>query len=135
MPVAQSSVDHRPDAVRIAQHFVIPETQNAVSFGLNDFRATNVIAGFMLPTIDLNHEPRPVSGEIGDEVPDRNLAPEMLVRKTLTEQAPQLSLCVRHISAKSARTPYRAFRWIMLHSLRSTMNITPPQPLPIEGRG
>jgi hypothetical protein len=89
----------------------------------------------MLTTIHFDDELCSMVREIGDEVPDWNLPPEVLVRETLAKNEPKRPFGVGHIAAKAPGLLNSAVRWMMLHGLRSTMNITPPQPLPIQGRG
>jgi hypothetical protein len=50
----------------------------------------------MLTAIDLNDELRPMTGEIGDVVPQGHLLPKVPVTETVFKHAPQRSLSIRH---------------------------------------
>ena len=132
---AQHAIYDAPDTIRVAKHFIVPEADQSVSFRFDQPRPLRVDCFRMLPTIHFNYEPSFVAGKIRNEMTERHLPSEMRLGKTLAKHAPEHQLRIRHVSAKLASATYRALRWMMLHAPRSTMNITPPQPLPIKGRG
>ena len=132
---AQRRVDHRPDAIRIAKHLVVPETKNAVALVLDHVRPGAVGLFAVLTAINLDHQLGPMTREIGDEMPDWHLPSEMMITEALAEYSPEPPFGIRHAFAKSARARNGTGRRVMLHGKGPTTNITPPQPLPIEGRG
>ena len=132
---AQHAIYDAPDTVRVAEHIIVPESNEPVSFRLDESGSFCVDNFRMLSTVDLNDELGSVAGEISNVMADGRLPPEMLMRKAFPKDAPEHLLRIGHVSTKSASALDGAVGRMMLHSLRSTMNDTPPQPLPIKGRG
>jgi hypothetical protein len=87
--VAQRRIDRRPDAVRIAQDLVIPKTNDAITFALEDCGPGRIDLRFVLPTIDLDNDFRSMACKVRDEVPDRNLASEMMLAECLSQYMPE----------------------------------------------
>jgi hypothetical protein len=68
-------------------------------------------------------------------VPDWNLLSKSSVGKAFTKNTPKLPFRICHPLPEPSR-PFDGAQWrMMLHGGRSTTNVTPPQPLPIGGRG
>ncbi len=84
----QGAGDHRQNAVRVAEHFVVPESQQTVALAFDRGRAGCVELRFVLAAIHLNDQPRTVTGEISDEVADRDLAAEAGLGEVLAKQTP-----------------------------------------------
>ena len=81
----------------IAKHVIVPEAYNAVALSFDDTRAGGVHLLGMLTAIHFNHELCSMAGKVCDEVADRDLAPEMLVREGQAKQSPQSTLRWRRI--------------------------------------
>src|ERR1700741_5616803 len=113
--VGQRGINRRPDAVRIAKHFIVPEADPLISFLLQGSRAGRVRFCFILPAIDLDHQLRSMTGEIGDEVSNGHLSPEMPVGEMLSEHSPKLAFSVGHVVAKAASATNCAFRRMTLY--------------------
>ena len=88
----------RPDTLWIAEHFMVPEADHAVAFGLYQSRPPRISFGAVLPAVDLDHQACPMTGEIGREHPQRNLEPEMCVRKTFAQKPQHRPLRVGRIA-------------------------------------
>jgi hypothetical protein len=123
---AQGAIDHRPDTIRIAEHFVIPEANNAISLILNDCRACRVHSLIVLAAIDFDHELRSVTCEISDEVSQCNLFAEVMLGEAFAQHSPHRSFSRGHHAAQASSTLYSAGWRMMLQALRPTTNITPP---------
>src|SRR5689334_25088860 len=132
---AQRAVDHRPYPVRIAQHLIVPETENAISFVLDHSSARLILSGLVLTAVDLDDELGAMAREIRDEMTQRHLLAKVPIAKVFLEHSPKLPLGVCHFFPEAPCTSDRCGWRVMLHSWRSTPTITPPQPLPIKGRG
>ena len=124
MMVAQGRCNDSEDTFPIAKHFMVPEPNHPIPFFFQDFR-----------TRRFDDQLGTVTGEIGNVVADRDLAAKVPLSEGLAEQVPKRAFRIGHITAKSPCAPDSARRWVMLQACRSTTNITPPQPLPIKGRG
>ena len=74
--------------LRITQNIIVPKPQDAIAVRFNDCRPWRIECLFMLPAIGLDHEFRAMTGEIDDELTDRHLPPETLLRKAFAQQAP-----------------------------------------------
>jgi hypothetical protein len=89
---AQRSIDHRPNAIRVAKHLVIPEAKDAIALFLDHLRTYLVDRFNVLTAVDFDDQFRAMTGEIRDEVPDRNLPAEVVLAEGFAQQAPKLSL-------------------------------------------
>lgn len=73
--------DRFHDAVDISGDVVVPEAEDAVALGFKPFRAFLIVGEgglfAMLRSIDLDDEVRGRADEIGNEISDRHLPPEM----------------------------------------------------------
>lgn len=72
----QRGSDYGPDTFGIAKHIIIPEAYHPISFALDHSGSFRISLDAMLASINLNHEPRLMTREINNEVPDRNLPPK-----------------------------------------------------------
>ncbi len=133
--VAQRGIDPRPNTFLIVQHIIVPKSDHPVSFLLDSRRPHRIDLIAMLPAIDLNHQFRAMAGKVGDEVADWNLVAETRVREGLAKESPEPSFRVGHFAAQATGARDSAGRRMMLQASCFTSNITPPQPLPIKGRG
>ena len=70
---AHRFIDGRPDTFRIAKHLVIPESDDAIALGLDQFRALFIPLRPMLSAVDLDYELGAMTGEVGGEHPKRHL--------------------------------------------------------------
>jgi len=124
--LSNRGIDARQNAVAIAEHFGVPEANDAIAF-LLDYPSACGVGGFIvLAAIDFDDELCAVTREIGNEVTDRDLAAEMLFREALTQQTPQGAFGIGHVAAQSARTRHCA-GWRMMFQLRCPMSTgTPP---------
>jgi hypothetical protein len=86
----------------IGQDVVVPETQNMVAVRIDDSTARRIGRFLMLPAIRLDHELRAITGEIDDELADRNLPAKARFREAFAQYAPQLLLGVGSIATQSA---------------------------------
>ena len=133
--VAQHAIQDAPNTVGVAKYIVVPEPNDSITLALDDLRPFCINVDGMLPTVDLDHELRAMARKVRDEMPDRNLAPEPLLGEAFPQERPQPPLGLSHIVSKSSGAENGAVGRMMLHESRSTTNRTPPQPLPIKGRG
>ena len=133
--LAQRALYHRPGSIRVAEHFIVPEADNAVAFRFDHSSTIGICGLTVLATVDLNYKLCTMAREIGNEVPDRDLSSKMLLSETFPEHAPKCPLGVGHLFSEPTCARDSASWRMMLHTLRSTANITPPQPLPVKGRG
>ena len=70
-PQKLSQPDHA--SLAIFKHFIVPEPDHPVAFGLDDCRSGCIVFLGMLPTVDFDHQVGPMAGEIGDVMADWNL--------------------------------------------------------------
>ena len=119
-------MDHGPYSIAIAEHVVIPETNDAITFLFDGPSARAVDCLIVLAAIRFDDEPCAVACEIRNEVTDRHLTAEMLFGKTFAQQTPQSAFRVGPFAAQAACTRDCA-RWRMMLQLpRLTSTITPP---------
>ena len=128
MTLAQRSVDRHPDTVEIAQHLIVPESNDAIALLFDHSGSRQINCRFVLPTIDLNHELCSMAGKVRDVMPERDLPAKVPYLKALLEHSPQLPLCIGHSSSETTGSLYGAGRWMTLHGLLIS-------PLPSMGRG
>src|SRR4051794_26004383 len=131
----QRRIDQSPNSIRIAKHLVVPEAENAIPLILDHSGAGQIGRGVMLAAIHLDDQLRSVASEICNEMTERDLSSEMMFGKAFAQDSPELAFGIRHLATQSSCASDRAWWRMMLHPQRSTPTITPPQPLPIEGRG
>ena len=131
----QGAVYCGPNTIGILQHIVVPEAQDAVSFGFDYSRSGAVRFRAMLPAIDFDDEPGAMANEVGDKMPDRRLPAKMMLVEAFAQYAPQRALGVGHVAAQPPGAANGASWWMMLHAWRFTSNGTPTQPSPIKGDG
>ena len=67
----------------IAKNFIVPESDHPITLGLNDRRTRGVGLGFVLATINLDDQLGSMTGEISDEMSDRDLTAEVEVGEML----------------------------------------------------
>ena len=94
--LAQRCVDHRPDAIRIAKHLIVPEAKNAVTLSLDHACPRKISNRIVLTAVDFDNELCAVTGKIGDEMANRDLPTEMLFRPTVAQHSPKRALGVCH---------------------------------------
>ena len=82
---AQCFGNDRIHTIGIAEHLVIPEAQESVSFPLDQRRPLGIPFLAMLPAIDLDDQPRLVTCEVGDETADWHLAAKTGVGETFSK--------------------------------------------------
>lgn len=133
--VEQRCVDHRPSAIGIAKHVIVPEPENTIALVPDHLGPECINLGRVLAAVHLNDQLRLMAGKVCDKMTDRYLSSKTLFWECFAQQAPKPAFGVGHISAKATRAIYSALWCVMLHCSRSTPTITPPQPLPIKGRG
>src|SRR3982750_4568637 len=98
---------------------MVPEADNAVTLVVDHLGAWRVDRRLVLAAVHFDHQLRPVTGEIRDEVADRNLSPEMLLGKALAEDTPKLPLGIGHIPAQTPSARDRTNRRMMFQRCRS----------------
>src|SRR4051812_49042742 len=76
-----------------------------------------------------------MSGKIHDVMTKGDLLAKVPISKAFPQHSPELPLSLGHLLTKASSAVNRAVWRMMLHRTGSTTNITPPQPLPIKGRG
>ena len=131
----QRIIDGTPNSFGIAKHIVVPEPQHAIPLLLDDISPRGIRLTAMLPAIDFDDQLGAMTSEVGDEVTDWYLASKMMIGKVLAKQTPNYSLRVGRVAAKAPGAMDSAWWGMMLQRWRFTANITPPQPLPLKGRG
>lgn len=93
----QSPDDFSQDAVDISQHVVIPEAHDDIA-ARRQVRGTllvSLISRRVLPSVELDNEPRRLTTKIDDVIPDRRLPTEFQsVQTPVTQTKPQDSFCV-----------------------------------------
>jgi hypothetical protein len=87
------------NTVDIADHVVVPESQNSevLLAQVSVARSIHPLTGsrIMLTSINLNNDPRGVTGEVDDEVIDRHLSTEMeATRFQRAKKSPKFSFGV-----------------------------------------
>ena len=110
MTVAQCRLDHRPRSIRIAKHLIVPEADNAISFALDHARSSRIGCFAVLAAVDFDDELGSVAGEIGDEMPDRNLASKVMISEALSENPPKRALGIGNFSSEATRATDGAVR-------------------------
>lgn len=95
--------DHLKHSIRVVEHLIIPEPQNAKPLLLKPLVSGLIrFAVSMLPAIDLNDEAPFKADEINDVSPNRHLTLEFEALKSVGAQPiPELPLGIRHIGAQS----------------------------------
>ena len=95
--------DHLKHSIRVVEHLIIPEPQNAKPLLLKPLVSGLIrFAVSMLPAIDLNDEAPFKADEINDVSPNRHLTLEFEALKSVGAQPiPKLPLGIRHIGAQS----------------------------------
>ncbi len=79
----QSGGNRCYDAVRIAKHFMIPESNDAIPCVFDDRSSFGIYLRSVLAAITLDNDPGPVASKINDEVAHRNLSSESSNKKVL----------------------------------------------------
>jgi hypothetical protein len=105
---------------------VIPEANDAVPFVLDDTRSRTIDGGLMLSPIDFDDQLRPMTREVRDEIPYRNLPAKMLLFEALAQQPPQLALGISCTVPQPARARHCTSWRMMLQRFRPSTDITPP---------
>jgi hypothetical protein len=84
-------------AVGIAEDIVVPETENAIAFGLDEFSTGLIVSDIvgMLPTVDLDDESLGKADKIREIRTDRHLATPSALRQTLSKRLPQTLFGIR----------------------------------------
>jgi len=113
MPV-QFAIDHGPNAIRVAEHLIVPKADDPIPFGFDQFRPLGVQSRIVLPSIDFDDEFRTVTCEIRDVIPDRHLFPKMPVWKAFSKYRPKLALRLRHLATQPSGSFDCSRRWMML---------------------
>ena len=70
----------------ITEHFIVPEADDDIPLILNVGGAQSVGFAFVLPAVDLDHNPHLMAGKVGDIVTDRNLKPETRLWEIFLQQ-------------------------------------------------
>jgi hypothetical protein len=98
----RSGDDHLEHARAIAQHVMIPEAQNAITFRYEPTIALNVACILsVLATIDLDDQPLLLTNEVDNVAADWHLPPEaQSVEAMCPQHEPEASLGVRHVAAQ-----------------------------------
>jgi hypothetical protein len=126
--LVQNLGDFRPDAFWIAQHLMIPETEDAIALGFDHLRAAGVPLQPMLTAVDFDDEPRAVAREIRGESAKRDLKSESRLSEALAQKSPHRLLRFRRIGAEPTCTHRCTLGGAISHVQRSTTNATPTQP-------
>jgi hypothetical protein len=100
-------------AIDVRQHFVVPETDHAISFRFEKSGSLRVRGHLLhvLPAINLDDELCLVTCEIDNVTTDTDLPPEVRIRQsqTMPQMPPQLPLRFRRRLAHGARESF--IRW------------------------
>jgi len=91
-------------SLTIAQHVVIPEADDTISFRLYKSIADYVLRRTMLSSIDFDHEARTMADKVRNVMADRHLPAEARFGKRLSQQTPHVRFCVRRITAHHSGT-------------------------------
>jgi hypothetical protein len=96
----------RQHAFNILHHVVIPESQDAISSGLEE-RVTNCIiaslnSGRVMPAIELNYDTIRMTRKVGEVRTNRRLPPKMCSSiRPVSKKLPELALWVGHLTAEA----------------------------------
>jgi hypothetical protein len=122
-------------AVGIAEHLMIPEADQPISFPFDPSGALCFAGFFVLTPVHLDHEPEAMAAEIRRVGEERHLAPEAGVGETFPQDPPHPPLRIRHVSAKAAGSCGRTDTWAGSEHGAFPPSPPPPQPSPIKGEG
>ena len=126
--------DRLQHAVEIAQHLVVPEADDAKACGFQKRRSRRVGFDAVLPAIDFHDQRCLEAQQVGDEVINGNLPPELRATELPVAQSrPQQRLCIGGIATK----PPRISRQMQFRHARP-FPLTPMlshRPSPAKGRG
>jgi len=122
--------DRIPNSLDIFQHFVVPETKNAVAMLRQPPVARGVLfVSGMLSAINFDHELFFSTDKIGDKRPDRLLAHKLQsCQRAGTQAAPKLLFSTSRMFAQSPRQP-------RLRYVSATHASKPPHPSPLPASG
>ena len=102
--VVERSGDALEHTIKIIEHLIIPEANNAIATSPKLHAATIVrfCTARMLAPIELNDELRLRAGKIDDALADGMLSPKLPRRKALAQRVPQDAL---DVGSSTAETP------------------------------
>jgi hypothetical protein len=83
--LVQQIGDGQADTVRVAEHIVVPEADDAIALTAKPAGALRFLRGVMLAAVDFDDELEAVAAEVGGVVAKRNLEAEMLFREVFAE--------------------------------------------------
>jgi len=86
--LVQGTLDHGMDSVRVAEHIIVPEAQHAIALNFNQSGSRGIARRTVLAAVNLDHEPRAMTREIGNEAADWDLSAKSGLRKGFSQQAP-----------------------------------------------
>jgi len=101
--LAQYGVDYRPNTGWIAEHLMVPEANDSITFAFDDLGARVIHGITMLSAINLDDDLSAMAREIRNEVPDGNLSAEVLILEVLAKHAPHCALGIGHFDTQSPR--------------------------------
>ena len=103
----QRALNFVEDALKVAQHVVIPEAQNAIAGCFNSLRSRYIgrLLPIVLAAVELDHELCLAAGEIDDEGTDGGLAAEVRSHQldVVAQPLPEHALGVGRSGAHAAR--------------------------------
>jgi hypothetical protein len=103
----QGFCDTFKNTAKVLQHIAVPEAQDTKALATQPCIAFRVVRGFIrrvLPTIDLDDEPRFEANEIDNVRTNGKLASKRQALKTMGAQPlPNFCLRLRHVLPKRAR--------------------------------
>ena len=123
----------------IAEHIVVPETQNTIARCFNLPRSSGV--GFLLfvvlPAVQFDDEPGFTAHKIDNERADQCLSPKMrsCQRDVMAQSSPQNTLCVRRLCPHPASELFLAIVHFPLYGPQFFSCRPPPLTPPRKGEG
>ena len=101
--LGQRRINRLHDGVDVVQHFVVPETKDAIALRRQErgplFVGDDLVGLAMSAAVDLDQQPSLVTGEIREVGTDRRLATKVrVVDGKMPEMPPQLSFGVGHLA-------------------------------------
>jgi hypothetical protein len=124
---------HYRHAIATAEYVMIPEADDPIALSFDQCCPASVKPGIVLTTIDPYDQFGAMTGEIGDEVADRNLPAKAGIREAFPQQAPHPFLGFSGIVTEPSSTLRSALRGTETYH-HAVFHVHPTPALPIKGR-